>query len=484
MRTRPLRFVHLAILLAIIAQPALADTSARASRADIARIYLQLDRDYMLADDLSPERRRTLNRDFDRATAQFFSGDAPRAVASLLGLLSDLAPPDQRDAARASAGVLARFTPPIIRADHDTQLTLRLAHADDTAPDAIIEFSITDPDGDIIWTGTPALPTAIDLGELAPSFIPGRHLLLAEAGGIVRTVAFFDVVTQLPEDAARSLEARLDACQAPTPELSAAIELARSRLALLRNPDDVQRLLNPAEATRTDIESEVEALEQGENPYESRTGHLWATLSIRGRDIPFRIYVPARTASPMPLVIALHGAGGDENLFPSAYGGAELTRLAEESGFILAAPSTYLLFGAPEVASEFIDAMSVFAPVDQDRVYAIGHSLGGIAASSLARSIPDRLAAACCLAGVAPLQPGPAMCPLLVYSAEFDIIVPDARIRPIAQRLINANEPVEYRLAKDEGHTLMVGPLLRPSIQWLLTHTRQPRETEPLQPPS
>ena len=66
------------------------------------------------------------------------------------------------------------------------------------------------------------------------------------------------------------------------------------------------------------------------------------------------------------------------------------------------------------------------------------------------------------------------MCPLLAYGAEFDMIVPNDIIQPIADRLIAADEPVEYRLAKNEGHTLMVGPLLRPSIEWLLAHKKHP----------
>lgn len=454
----------------------------RATRADIARVYMRLDRAYMQIDDLTPERRRTLNRAFDRATAQFFAGDADRAVASLLGLLGEMTRPESRESTVTAAGVLARFSPPLIRVGDRRGLALRLGHAEPSAAAGVrYTLSIRDPAGEEIWSAETDTTATIDLTDLAPRLEPGRHILLAGVGGVTEIVGLLDVVSEDPEVAAQSLRERLDASETPDAELVTAAQIARSRLALLEDPEDVQRALHPAESVRASLGAEVDAIERGENPYRDHTGHLWAALTIRGRQVPFRVYVPARREAPMPLVIALHGAGGDENLFPSAYGDAELVRLAEESGFILAAPSTYLLFGAPHVASGFIDAMSVFGPIDADRVYAIGHSLGGIAASSLARSIPDRLAAACCLAGLAPLPPGPPMCPLLVYSAEFDFIVPDARIRPIAERLIEARDPVEYRLAEDEGHTLMVGPLLRPSVEWLLTHTLATPEPEPIE---
>ncbi|MCA9305520.1 MAG: hypothetical protein KDA16_03255 [Phycisphaerales bacterium] len=465
------RLAPLACLISfVIACQASAD--ARASKTDIARVYLEIDQAYMQADSLTPQARRTISRDFDRATAQFFSGDASTAVNSLIEILADLAPPESRSATLSTAGVLARFTPARLVAGADA-LTLDLDHATGALPDGpAIEMSIVGPTNEPLWSAMIDAPAAFDLSGLLPALRPARYELLAKAGTVTRPVAFFDVVSIDPRESAASFRERLNACKSPAPELRAAADLARSRLALLERPTDIQRLLNPAEPLRVAIDTEVSAIERGRNPYRDLTGHLWASITIGGREVPFRVYIPARRASPMPLVIALHGAGGDENLFPTAYGDAELTRLADESGFVIAAPSTYLLFGAPQVASDFIDAMTLFAPIDADRVYAIGHSLGGIAASSLARALPDKLTAACCLAGLAPLPPGPPMCPLLVYSAEFDIIVPDARIKPLADRLIAADEPVEYRLAKDEGHTLMVGPLLRPAIDWLLTHSR------------
>src|SRR5690606_39354128 len=54
-----------------------------------------------------------------------------------------------------------------------------------------------------------------------------------------------------------------------------------------------------------------------------------------------------RSPAP-PLVIAFHGAGGEESQWLEAYGSGALAKLARERGFLLVAPRTYPLVGKPE----------------------------------------------------------------------------------------------------------------------------------------
>lgn len=41
---------------------------------------------------------------------------------------------------------------------------------------------------------------------------------------------------------------------------------------------------------------------------------------------------------PRPLLVVLHGAGGDENMFPEAYGAGIIKRIAEKHGLLVASP--------------------------------------------------------------------------------------------------------------------------------------------------
>ncbi len=83
-------------------------------------------------------------------------------------------------------------------------------------------------------------------------------------------------------------------------------------------------------------------------------------------DMPYRLYVPTSWdgKSQLPMVLFLHGAGSDENMYVDA-NDRQLIRLAEQHGYILASPLGYTrmgaygtplrlpaVFGNPEVAAK------------------------------------------------------------------------------------------------------------------------------------
>ncbi len=489
MRHRTLIGIVAAVITLGALSFASADARSRdAAQATLARAYMRVDRAYMKAGEVEPGERRRINRAFDIATTQFFAGDLGRAAASLASLASDLSPPDTRARQVFLASLQGHFTPGVALAGVEDEVRLALstlfdAPRDDHQP---LALSLSTPGAAPVWRldldpGSP-IPPEIDLTAVVRTLEPTRYELRASIASDTETIAYLDIVTADPSDAVRDLAARLQAIDADDMPTRTAVAAARSRLALLSpTADGLLRMLHPLEATRREIEREIESLEAGRDPYAGRAGHLWATLPLDGREVALRLYVPEGLRAPAPLLIALHGAGGNEHLFPEAYGDGEIIRLADEFGFIVVAPTTYQLIGAPRVLAALIDSIDHWTPVDRDRVYALGHSLGGITASSMARQMRADLAAACCLAGVAPLPPGPQIAPLLVIGAQFDPIIPLSRIEPVARRLMSADEPVVFRVAASEGHTLMVGPALRESVRWLLSHTRVP-DAGPLAP--
>ena len=87
----------------------------------------------------------------------------------------------------------------------------------------------------------------------------------------------------------------------------AATKTYTATLLVLARPSDYTRQMvhnNP------DLAGEIEALEEGRDPYARRPGHLWRILEVGRRRVPARIYVPGavKAGRPLPLVVALHGA--------------------------------------------------------------------------------------------------------------------------------------------------------------------------------
>ncbi|HEX5069420.1 MAG TPA: PHB depolymerase family esterase [Vicinamibacterales bacterium] len=173
-----------------------------------------------------------------------------------------------------------------------------------------------------------------------------------------------------------------------------------------------------------DAEAVATAAATGKDPFEGRTGDLKRhyLLESAGEIMPFRLYVPANytPSKTWPLLIALHGLGGDENAFFDRYDG-QLQKLAEQYGMLVAAPLGYRPDGwygwpvainrnDPEAVRTIQrsedDVMQVLArmkrqyTVDDARIYLMGHSMGAIGTWFLAPKYPDVFAAIGLFAGI------------------------------------------------------------------------------------
>ena len=104
------------------------------------------------------------------------------------------------------------------------------------------------------------------------------------------------------------------------------------------------------------------------------------------------------TKKVTPLIIALHGMGGDESSMFDLYRNGELKKQADRLGFIVACPkgrdSASMYQGTAEK-----DVLDVLAQVradykvNPDRIYMMGHSMGGFGTWSIAMKHPDLFAA-------------------------------------------------------------------------------------------
>lgn len=190
---------------------------------------------------------------------------------------------------------------------------------------------------------------------------------------------------------------------------------------------------------------------------------------------PYGLYLPQNfdANKKYPLVIMLHGAGSNHRLALRRVFGksnapdendVEASRYFPEwrdVDFIVAAPFARGTMGYQSVAEK--DVYDVLAdvkkrfPIDEDRVFLTGLSMGGGGTLWLGLSRPDVWAA---LAPVCPappegtdeLAPNALNLPLHFFHGGADPVVAPAGVRDWVQRLKDSGTQVEYTEYRDVGH--------------------------------
>ena len=322
----------------------------------------------------------------------------------------------------------------------------------------------------------------------ADALPPGHYQVEAVTpAGRAWPVDTLDVVPRRPSDLRDELLAEVDAAATQNPDLRASLLALKSRLNLLRDAPDADwpaSFLADQCALERDLPREADALRAGRDPYANRPGDYWRTFdAVDGPplSIPARVYAPPAAmeriarGQTVPLVIALHGAGGDENLFMDGYGAGELKRLAEEYGFVAVSPATERAMFDLRSPKVLIDEASALYPVDARRVYVVGHSLGAMLAGLWAGQLPELWAGAGMIAGGKPgaqLVSGDGRASpvrAVVAAAGYDTLFPPAAQHNSAAAAQAAGAAVTERLYPDEGHVSVVGVALPDVIREVMS---------------
>ena len=231
----------------------------------------------------------------------------------------------------------------------------------------------------------------------------------------------------------------------------------------------------------------LDDLEQGRDPFAGRHGdfHRAYRSAIDQTLQPYRVFVPSSYdgGTPAPLVIALHGAGGDENDFLDGYRDSPLKPGAERLRFLVVCPKGRAPNSGYRGAAER-DVFDVLAEVRRDyrvdsrRIYLMGHSMGAFATWRLAAEHPDLFAALGTISGGG--DPGEAdklrNIPQYVVHGALDQVVPVARSRIMVEALRKAGAEVVYVELPGAGHYETVAVQLRPILEFFAGHARpEPR---------
>lgn len=251
-----------------------------------------------------------------------------------------------------------------------------------------------------------------------------------------------------------------------------------------------------------DLAAQPLAPKDGGKPTRERIERKTYQFKEAGKEMEYALFVPSTydKAKKTPLMVALHGLYGNPRQMLGYRG---LTDLAEKYGYILAAPMGYNTrgwYGAkipnnrkpePENLSELSekDVMNVLEIVrkeyniDSDRMYLMGHSMGGGGTWHLAIKYPDLWA------GLAPIAPAvfrPATnlekikhLPVILVQGDDDKLVPVATARRWAEQMKKLGMTHEYIEVPGGDHINVAFTNMPKIFEFFNKHTRNDKAKEP-----
>jgi poly(3-hydroxybutyrate) depolymerase len=221
-----------------------------------------------------------------------------------------------------------------------------------------------------------------------------------------------------------------------------------------------------------------------------------------GKEMEYALFVPKNydKTRKTPLMVALHGLGSTPQIIMRY---PKLTAEAEKRGYIVVAPMGYNAQGwygqrapgkkkvEPENLSELSekDVMNVLAIVrkdfniDDDRIYLMGHSMGGGGTFHLALKHPDIWAA---LAPIAPAIFRKATdvekikhIPVILIQGDMDKLVTVERVRPWADEMKKLGMSYEYIEVAGGGHVDVAFQNIPKIFDFFDKHRRNGKEKAP-----
>lgn len=255
------------------------------------------------------------------------------------------------------------------------------------------------------------------------------------------------------------------------------------------NSGDLPIARTDVKAKLADASNMLDQLVKGEHPLKTKRGDIhWAYRSAVDDSLqPYRFFVPSNydASKKWPLVVALHGMGGDENSFFAGYNNGEIKRIAEARGYLVVcpkgrAPASMYLGSAEKDVIDVLNQMKRDFSIDDDYVYLMGHSMGGYGTWSVAVNHPDLFAALAPIAGggnlfVTSRLKNITHAPWIVVHGDKDPTVSVEESRKMVKAGEALGIEIKYLEIPGGNHSNIVVPAFKDIFDWFDAHKRQPK---------
>jgi len=193
---------------------------------------------------------------------------------------------------------------------------------------------------------------------------------------------------------------------------------------------------------------------------------------------PYRLFLPQgiEPLESLPLLVVLHGKWVDQNAW---FDYTPVKEYAQRHNYVVIAPHArgdYFYRGAGE--QDVLDLIHIAMDrynIDPDRVYLMGHSMGGWGTWWIGLRNPDLFAAICPMSGYAPpdlLPNARHLRPFMIHSSD-DPVVPVKGSREPASLLANLGISFRYKEEDGYGHaSRMIGDNFPELFDWMKKHER------------
>jgi dienelactone hydrolase len=217
---------------------------------------------------------------------------------------------------------------------------------------------------------------------------------------------------------------------------------------------NMRRALDQAERMRANVEAGRDALA-------GLTGDLRRAFTAKasGLNTIYRMYVPTgyAKAAKLPLILFLHGGGGDEDYWPDMEGG-RILQILQKRGYMAVMPKWHSRTNREHFVEDMMELIArtrrEFPKVDPARVYVTGISMGGFGTYAMATTHPETFAAACCVSGTGNVDLVEKLktVPLQMFQGGADTVVPPEGAKRVAARMKELGYTVDLHIFPTYGH--------------------------------
>jgi len=154
-------------------------------------------------------------------------------------------------------------------------------------------------------------------------------------------------------------------------------------------------LLNRMMAELSEVETAIDKLEKGQDPYDKKSGSLVKAYKspLTGEFRPHSLFVPEsyNSSKPLPLIVLLHGIYGDDrHLF-------QMLKDVDNLGAIVYQAASYRQFDWSDISAaetwKGLDQVLSDYSIERNRIYLVGYHIGGRGVLQLAMDRPGFFAA-------------------------------------------------------------------------------------------